>query len=211
MSVSAASINLEQNEPILLSGKIEYLEDLDRLLTNQNILDSKVQSQFRRLPANRDSFGVTNSHWWFKIQILYTESPSEQRLLLLDTPVVFEAHLFQEKNKQLTEIAKGGFAFSASQRPIKDVRLIFPLPNQNKETTYYLKIYNDGTLQLPLLIYKPEQLMETRSKLNSFLGLYFGLLFSMAVYNLFIGWSTGESAYFYYVGYIISLILLMSF
>ena len=207
----SAGISLEQNEPILLSGKIQYLEDAERLLSVENILDDNVQKQFLHLPVDRNSFGVTNSHWWFKIPIGYTESLSEERLLLLDTPVIFEAHLFQQNNNQLMEIAKGGFAFSAAQRPIKDVRLIFSLPNQNAETTYYLKIYNDGTLQLPLVIYKPEKLMETRSQLNSFLGLYFGLLFSMAIYNLFIGWSTRDNAYFYYVGYIISLILLMSF
>lgn len=42
--VSATSISLEQNQPISLSGKIEYLEDVNHLLTSDDILDNIAQN-----------------------------------------------------------------------------------------------------------------------------------------------------------------------
>jgi len=205
-------VNLSASEILqpeqTLEGKIDYFEDPLAAIKPEQLLSQEIQQKFK--PVVTDSFGVSNSAWWFRIKINFTTDAQQTRLLLLDNPLIWDARLYQIKNNIAVEIARGGFAFPVKDRPIFDSRLIFPLSDQSQPTFYYLRVHNKGSVQLPLIIAKPEKMMGDRNMIHWIMGIYFGLLFSMAIYNFFIGWSTGDKAYFYYVAYLLALSLMIA-
>jgi CheY-like chemotaxis protein/signal transduction histidine kinase len=203
-------IDLSVADHITLDGKIDYLEDPEQLIDPSNLLEPKFQSQFVPLKVDNNSFGVTQSAWWFRIRVDFSAIPKQTRMLLIKNSLINDARLFHQNENKIELISKAGIAFPAEQRAIFDSLLIFPLTPQTNTTTYYLRLHNQGALQAPLEIWHPDQLMGQRNMDHWVMGIYFGLIFSMALYNFFIGYSTKDRAYFYYVGYLVSLSLVIS-
>jgi len=205
------SLNLQNEDTTKLNQYIYFLEDKDKSLTPQQILHHSVRQKFKPFDTEIDSIGVTNSVWWFQFQLDFGAIQNQTRLLLLNNPLIYDARLYQVKQGQMVELYRSGFAFPASERAIFDAALIFPLKQQSGLSHYYLRVNNSGSLQVPLSIWKPEALSGKRNTHHWLLGIYYGIIISMAIYNLFIGWSTNIKAYFYYVGYLIALSLAMAF
>jgi CheY-like chemotaxis protein len=206
----ADPIDLSTAVKIPLDGKIDFLEDSSRSVTPTNLLAPHNQSKFKPLLKDKNSFGVTQSAWWFRVQVDFSAIPNESRMLLIKNSLINDARLYRQNGEQIDLMSKAGIAYPADDRAVYDSLLIFPLEQQASITTYYLRIHNQGALQAPLEIWHPNELMGQRNIDHWIMGIYFGLILSMAIYNFFIGYSTKDKAYFYYVGYLLSLSLVIS-
>ncbi len=206
----ADPIDLSTASKIALDGKIDFLEDSSRSITPSSLLAPHHQSKFSPLLKDKNSFGVTQSAWWFRVSVDFSAIPNESRMLLIKNSLINDARLYRQNGDQIELVSKAGIAYPANNRAIYDSLLIFPLEQQASITTYYLRIHNQGALQAPLEIWHPNELMGQRNIDHWIMGIYFGLILSMAIYNFFIGYSTKDKAYFYYVGYLLSLSLVIS-
>lgn len=68
----------------------------------------------------------------------------------------------------------------------------------------YLRLHSEGSVQAPLTLWSSDAYLEAQPTRLYVLGLIYGVLLGMLVYNLFIFISVRDRSYLYYILYIAS-------
>ncbi|MDC0255427.1 ATP-binding protein, partial [Bacteriovoracales bacterium] len=87
-----------------------------------------------------------------------------------------------------------------SERKIKIRPFVFQV-NTEKEQVYFVKI-NGGLNQINLTLVSQKQMLFKEGEDNQVYGIFFGIIISMVLYNVFILFSTKSYSYFFYVMYV---------
>ena len=74
----------------------------------------------------------------------------------------------------------------------------------NEQKTVYLRLQSQGSIQAPLTLWSAKAYLEDQPVRIYILGLIYGVLLGMLVYNLFIYLSVRDTSYLYYILYIAS-------
>ncbi len=77
----------------------------------------------------------------------------------------------------------------------------------NQQLTLYLRVHTAGVLLLPLKIWQQDAYEQMCLYRNLFLGMFFGFLIAMCLYNASLSFFTQDNSYTYYVMYVLSVIL----
>ena len=92
-----------------------------------------------------------------------------------------------------------------ASRQIRQNNYLFELPlNPGQATTAYLRLQSQGSIQAPVALWSTEAYMEEQPTRLYVLGMIYGVLLVMLVYNLFIYLSVRDVSYLYYILYIAS-------
>lgn len=197
----AAPIELTRDSSGMgLNDRIELLEDVDGSLTIDDMTDPAVQARFR--PADgRASVGQSRNPWWVKVQLQRAgDAPREWWLevgavTLLDLQVFFPGEQGGWRMRQSGE--RVGFA-EGRDHPYR--RAVFRLPALAGEpSTFYLRTYDPAGNSFPLRVWQLADLDLTATRENLAIGLVYGVIFALLLYNLFILFSLRDSAYLWYV------------
>lgn len=86
-------------------------------------------------------------------------------------------------------------------------RILVPLRFEKGETTLLFRLRGEDTMRFPLQIWKPEAFQRFRDATTALFAAYFGAMFIMVVYNLFVFVSTRDRSYLMYVLYVGSALL----
>lgn len=78
---------------------------------------------------------------------------------------------------------------------------------QDQEVTLYFKFLTEGPVLAPLTIKDDQRIAQEITNIDFALGMYYGLMFVMAIYNLILYFITRLTSYFFYVSYIGASIL----
>ncbi|MFL5730910.1 MAG: 7TM diverse intracellular signaling domain-containing protein, partial [Cytophagaceae bacterium] len=107
-------------------------------------------------------------------------------------------------------LKQGGENFVFQEREYVNKNLIFslPVPESGKLSTYYLRIYSKNYSSFNFRIKSANYFIYYITNEYYFLGLYYGILLIMAVYNLLMFFSIREKVYLYYVMYVASAIII---
>lgn len=183
-----------------LNEHIELLEDVGAQLGIADMLDPAVQSRFQ--PANgRASVGQSRNPWWIKVQLARaSEAPSNWWLevgavTLLDLQLYLPDAQGGWHMRQAGE--RVGFA-EGRDHPYR--RALFRLPAlADQPLTFYLRTYDPAGNSFPLQIWQKADLDLVATEENLVLGLIYGVIFALLLYNLFILFSLRDGAYFWYV------------
>lgn len=98
-----------------------------------------------------------------------------------------------------------GDALPYASRQIRQNNYLFELPLEpGQATTAYLRLHSQGSVQAPLTLWSAEAYMEDQPTRLYVLGMIYGVLLVMLVYNLFIYLSVRDVSYLYYILYIAS-------
>jgi two-component system, sensor histidine kinase LadS len=193
-STIAASARIQSNTPLLIlhDGQEEYLlgmhmaslEDPSQTLGIEQVSSAEYADQF--IPGEKDilNFGLKDSAYWLRFTIK-NESTLEKRWLLeLARPSMNSVFLYTplSDGNGYTE-KKTGYVFPFPTRDIPHENFVFVLePSPGKELTYYLRV-KDITLDLPLRIWSSRAFDLHDQASRMLLGLSFGALFAMLIYN----------------------------
>src|SRR5690606_19898144 len=74
----------------------------------------------------------------------------------------------------------------------------------------YLRVRSSGAMQLPLTIWHPADFSASDQKRQLASGLYFGAMFIMVLYNLFMYFGIGDRSFIFYVGFVACISLFVS-
>ncbi|MEE2733068.1 MAG: sensor histidine kinase [Pseudomonadota bacterium] len=198
-----ALITLHDHSPPLNIGKqIDTLEDPAGNLTLEDVIAS---DRFQPSQASRPSFGFTESVYWVRFRLASLSNVPDWylqvRYPLLD---------FVDFYSPEPEAAQGYRRFTAGdlRRPENGKRTRtyaqFPLINDAKVRTYYLRVDTQSSMILDLRILNGRQLAEQTNHEQYFQGAYFGLMSVMALYNFFVFLVIRDRSYLYYTGFIAS-------
>ena len=160
-------------------------------------------------PHTKDTLneGYSHSAFWVKVDLHYQPlDPQVHRTWLLELayPPLDSIELYLADaagNYRLAE--RTGDALPFDNRQIKENNYLFELnftPGQSQ--TLYLRLSSQGSVQAPLTLWSAQAYLEEQPVRIYILGLIYGVLLGMLVYNLFIYLSVRDTSYLYYIFYI---------
>lgn len=182
-----------------LYPSLYILADNEKELTIDDVTSDQFANQFNHSKHFKQSGGFFDMAKWTRIEI---ENQSSQKDWLLEFafPLIFYIHIFVEDESGIKEIEETGAYYPFHHRKIKHRNFILNLeiePNTSK--TYYMLFYGGGDLHPPINVWETNAFIEKTQNEFVLLGLIYGMIVVMILYNLFLYFSLQLKSYLYYV------------
>ncbi len=208
----ADTIRLPVGDAILTIGPlVEYLEDPDGSLTIDAIRDDQTARDWQPSDQYAPSFGYTTSAYWIRFSLKPAAPRPLDYLLEIAYPVLdhVDVYVFQEGVQ--TQHHAMGDRQPYAQRPVDHPNFIVPLEISSRETTeVYVRVQSSSSIQIPLIIYSGNALVEHSYQEGISQALFYGAMITMMIYNLLIFLSLRDISYLYYVMVVVSITTLLA-
>ena len=210
LPVLAGAVDFDDATRHLPLGKaMQVYEDLDGSASIAQVSAPGFAKFFR--PHHEDvlNAGYSTSVFWLKVELRPVAPPGaapRQWLLELAYPPLDHLELYLPDGSGVYRLAqRTGDALPYDSRQIRQNNYLFKLQlPPGKVTTAYLRLHSQGSVQAPLALWSPEAYLEEQPTRLYVLGIIYGVLLVMLVYNLFIYLSVRDVSYLYYILYIAS-------
>ncbi|MBD9481806.1 response regulator [Pseudomonas sp. PDM14] len=183
-----------------LAPYMGYYEDRGASLSAEQVR-RLPDSAFKNVSGDHANLGKNASAWWFKVRLVNSRPQPlagylEVNYALLDHIQVY----FQDVDGTLVS-QESGDQFAFSQRPVQVRQFWFPLSVPHGSNTLLVRVESTSTIFVPLLFSTYGASAAAQENLMGISGAFYGVLFAMFVYNLFLFISLRERAYFWYLVY----------
>lgn len=179
-------------------GQYVYVfEDEQSNIPDSVIIQQKVfVPEDKKIPVNPK---ISEGTLWLRFTIVNTLADS-LFYLDLDYSNISELFLYTYNNNKLNLLSHTGNSYNYYPRQTVKSGFAFPLKQAQGDTcVYYLKLNSKHPLLLPIFIRRGHELEELSGNENLIFGIYFGIIISILLYNLFLFISTRDLSYLFYV------------
>jgi len=156
------------------------------------------------------TFGYTGSVYWFKTELVNVDQMERSFYVEIAYPVIdyITVHVLRKTGRD--EI-KMGDKYPFAQRPVDHRNFVFPLTfSPNEPITLIVRVETTSSMQIPLYIHSLRHFVEKDQKVVQGLGMYYGAMVIMILYNFFVYLSVRERNYLYYVFYVTSMTVFLT-
>ncbi|TWE01467.1 diguanylate cyclase (GGDEF)-like protein [Pseudomonas sp. AG1028] len=183
-----------------LNGQVELLEDPGAALSIDDMADPTVQQRFT--PASgKASVGQNPNPWWVKVTLrAETMAPSQWWLEVASVTLLDLQLYFPDGHGGWKKRQSGEKVSFAEGRDHPHRRMLLRLPELGEQPlTFYLRSYDPAGNSFPLKVWQLDDLKTQAAGENLWLGVIYGVITALLLYNLFIFLALRDSAYFWYV------------
>lgn len=206
----AGAVTFDEHTRSVDLGRGSYvLEDVSGAATIDQVSSAAYASRFKRQSKNILNAGYSRSAFWLRVDLDYQpQQLNGERpwLLELAYPPLDHLMLYIDNPQGGFDLLRAtGDALPYASREIKNNNYLFELglePNQPRRV--YLRLQSQGSIQAPLKLWAPNAYIESQPTRIYVLGIIYGVLLGMIIYNLFIYLSVRDTSYLYYILYIAS-------
>ncbi|WP_433768846.1 7TM diverse intracellular signaling domain-containing protein [Pseudomonas putida] len=199
----------ELTQSLPLGRTLQVFEDADGQATIDDVRNQAAAGNFKQHDKATLNAGYSRSVFWLKIDLHYRPAnPAAQRTWLLELayPPLDHLDLYApDAAGHYQLVRQTGDALPFASREIRQNNYLFNLnfvPDQAQ--TVYLRLQSQGSIQAPVTLWSSTAYLEDQPVRLYVLGLIYGVLLGMLVYNLFIYLSVRDTSYLYYIFYIAS-------
>ena len=191
------------------SNLIESIHLLRDNNSNHNFADiqgSKLEHQFiSQKYTDRVSIknGILAS--WLKIIVSAEVDPEKSYILELNRPTLEKVTVYIPKNNYQWNIVETGDSVLFNRREIPHENFLFKLSGSTLKTLklpIYIKVQNHGTTSSSIKLVEEQDFYATDHHKLLLVGLYFGAVLGLVVYNLLLYLSVRDISYLWYVVYL---------
>jgi PAS domain S-box-containing protein len=180
-----------------LKGHLELYEDK----TATETFDSVRTKTFHPIEQSVPSLGYTRSAYWVKLVVQNVTQQPETLLLQISNHYLDFIDIFVESDRKThVEHYRAGARAPFDERVSQENRPLLHLhfaPYEQK--TIFVRAQSQGPLRIPLTLSTPEAYDHDNLNYLFFLGIFYGVMVVLIVYNLF-SWSIlKQDAYLYYI------------
>ena len=210
LSWLARAVEFDEHAGYLpLGPHMQVFEDVRGDATIDQVSSTALDGSFRTNGKPVLNAGYSRSVFWLRVDLLYKPRQLDEHkhwLLELAYPPLDHLELYLPDGAGGYRLAgRTGDALPFSSRQIKQNNYLFNLelpPGQSQRI--YLRAQSQGSMQMPLGLWAPEAFIEAQPTRIYVLGIIYGVLLVMLIYNLFIYLSVRDTSYLYYILYIAS-------
>lgn len=189
---------------------IRYFEDKEGNMSVEDVLNQ----EFTKGKPGVQNMGVTSSVFWFKITIK-NDSNRDIVSLVFDNSLLQSITLYRKVLTNVDAEKMGEFEVQMitkdqpftqriNQYTLPEFHVVHPI---GSTLTYYFKVETFTQMLIPIKIMTREHTRIDDYTNAIWQGLYFGIMFIMFFYNLFVYWSVRDRSYLYYIFYVLSVAL----
>lgn len=208
--INEHKLTLEESKPYVnaASKAYFYIDPTNTMDFSQ--ISSPTFSKFTEWDnSSYVSFEYGQSTYWVRVDIENEKKTMKPDWLLEVNyaPLDFVDYYVVKDGKLIDHVATGDHV-SFNHRPIQHHNYVFPLQVEGEGvTSMYLKVKTDGSVKIPMRLYRPWKFAEINSKYEVGFGLFFGILLMMAVLGLITYLPTKDISYLIFPIPIIAKIL----
>lgn len=190
---------------------LALFEDSSAALRIDEIMDQDSKGSFAPSKFQIPNYNLTPSTVWCRLRVRNL-SRSNDWYLEATNGNISHIILYDVKGGKVISSAKGGFSVWAGTRAFFSNRPVFHLElPKDSLCTFYIALSDLLPLQANLTVGNIKGFIGQNHKLDFFNGAFYGLLFMLAIYNLFIFFSVRDRVFIYYILYIFGNGLFISF
>ncbi|MGE8187269.1 7TM diverse intracellular signaling domain-containing protein [Pseudomonas sp. NPDC086278] len=210
LPLMASAVEFDEHTRSLPLGRsLQVFEDAAGQATIADVRAQAAAGNFKPHDKATLNAGYSRSVFWLKIDLHYRPAnPAAQRTWLLELAYPPLDHLdlyLPDAAGSYQLVRQTGDALPFASREIRQNNYLFDLnftPEQAQ--TVYLRLQSEGSIQAPVTLWSSTAYLEEQPVRLYVLGLIYGVLLGMLVYNLFIFLSVRDTSYLYYIFYIAS-------
>lgn len=170
---------------------------LEELVGEYSLEEALASTEWRELRA-APNYGFTPKTIHLRLRVFARQS--EHRVLHVDAWMKdLELTVIRGASRTVIDLGHNARFGDQSNR---FRRILLPFHFEQGETTLVFRMQGEDTVRFPLQIWKPDAFQRFRDGSTALLSAYFGAMFIMIVYNLFVLISTREKSYLPYVLYV---------
>ena len=210
LPLMASAVEFDEfTQSLPLGRSLQVYEDAGGQATIADVRAQAAAGNFKTHDKATLNAGYSRSVFWLKIDLHYRPTnPQAQRTWLLELAYPPLDHLdlyLPDATGSYQLVRQTGDALPFATREIRQNNYLFDLnfmPDQAQ--TVYLRLQSEGSIQAPVTLWSSTAFLEEQPVRLYVLGLIYGVLLGMLVYNLFIYLSVRDTSYLYYIFYIAS-------
>ena len=151
-------------------------------------------------PPNESlNFGYTTSAYWLRLHLKNSSNKTVKRMLEIGYAPLADIQFYQS-NEENFQVTKTGYAVHFPQRPYKNRFFVLPISVASNSNQYvYLRIQTPNAMVIPARLWEENDFLAFERKDNIIQAMYFGVISSMILYNLFLFGVLRDYSYFLYV------------
>jgi len=201
-------VRLDEKQ-LSLNSFILYFEDAYKTLSLDEVRRNNKEG-WKRNSHNAFNVGHTQSAYWIYINLENTSHNRYQKLLEINYSHVDYIDVYEVVADSMISHIRLGDKYPFYQRPIVHHNFLIPLTWLEQENkSLYFRIETKGTMQLPLMLWDKQAFDIYDMDVNIVIGIYYGVLLVVMIYNLLLFFTIKNPTHLYYVLYALSTLVLM--
>ena len=206
LSLSAQLFTLDKSEVSELEPYYEYAFVESKDETPLNLKNRKWTKKFDNLPKSQ-----VKSSYWIKIKLKNSTAQKEERYLLSERSYIYAIDYYLVKNGRVVIHKDGGY-FKKEDAPLDNItQRVFPLfLDKDEVVEVYFKIQSFDKIKLHFKLVTAKYMSQFSIEYSFLQGIFFGVMFIMALYNLSLYFMLKFKPYLYYVLYVSSFMSYMA-
>lgn len=204
---STDSLILENKERYVLGPYLEFFEDSTRRISLDQIRSETNPIKFEKNAFLVAALGYTSSAIWVKLRLHNHSTANKSWLLEYGSPIIdrVEAYIPSDDGNYILHRMGNTFPFSEREWSHRNPVFSVNTPPQ-KAITVYVRLESENAIQVSLTLFSSREFIKETKVEYGLFGILYGCLIVMLFYNLFIFISVRDTAYLYYVIYILCMI-----
>ncbi len=186
-----------------LGRHIEILEDRTGDFRIEDVTTPEIALAFSPSEDEEPSFGFTSSVYWARLTVINPSTDPVEWFLEVGYPLIDFIDLYIPDPNEGFKIKKTGDHLPFDSRDFHYRNVVFRLTeNPGSQKTYYLRFETSSSMNFPLHFWSHEALFEKTNTEQLLLGVLYGALVIIVVYNIFLYIGFRDQSYVYYVLFI---------
>lgn len=194
-------VELEQGRQTLdLTQYLAYHQDVEGDASAREMFAHAADGRFAALPASGATFGFQDGDWWFHARVR-NHDPGQPRWLLVQQYALSDhVDLYVRYPDGRIEYQAAGDKLPFSERAVRYRHPNFSVSLPAGEPVELLvRVRSESSMQVPLGLYTPTAFAELARDAQFGMGLYYGILLALLVYNLVLWLLLRDQGYFWYL------------
>ena len=192
-----------------LGQALQVFEDVRGTASIAQVSSAAMADSFRPHDQAVLNAGYSRSVFWLRLDLNYRPQALQGQqpwLLEVAYPPLDQLDLYLADSQGRFQLARRtGDTLPFASREVAQNNYLFTLNLQpNQPQRLYLRVQSQGSVQVPVALWSPVAYLEEQPARIYMLGIIYGVLLVMLVYNLFIYLSVRDPSYLYYILYIAS-------
>ena len=199
-------IDITKINKINISSSLKFYEDKTKEISFEEIKNNSFKEKFKFKKDGSPNFGYSKSVFWAKFETLNTTKEIQDRILQINYPSLDKITVYKKLNNKYIKI-KTGDSKPLSSREFDHRTFAFNIKNNPGKNVFFLKFSSTGLVNIPSILWSKSKFKKYR-KWDSFLHwFYFGIMISLALFNIYFFISEKEKIHFYFASVVLSLML----
>ena len=194
---------VEGTETYPLGLHLSYFEDRDGRQSLDEVRSGDACHTFIPSQDETPNFSFTNSSYWFQFDLTNQSSTVKNWFLESQYPLLDRINVYLLYPDGRVVTYRGGDKLPFEKREIKHRNVMFDVPLAMGESVQiYIKVRTESSMQFPLVLRSPAALLAKDHEEQYVLGIFYGILVAILLYNLLVFTAIRDLNYLYFVCYL---------